>query len=183
MTTTPGRLILSALGIRLPNRQVRSVAFGEAPVETNWVSGGILLMRSALFKELGGFDPRFFLYFEETDLLLRVRARGWRIVAVGHAHAYHEGYAAAKATGEPLVYGCIAEHFFRSRYYYLAKNYGRAAATITEVLVALAEWLRQLRDSVVGRKGDGVRLGFLRRPFLKMPERASHVVLPGRPVR
>lgn len=43
---------------------------------TDWVIGGCMMMRTELMKELGGFDKRFFLFFEDMDLCRRVRQMG-----------------------------------------------------------------------------------------------------------
>ncbi|MDD5624013.1 MAG: glycosyltransferase family 2 protein [Candidatus Peribacteraceae bacterium] len=48
--------------------------------ETDWVHGACFLIRRSFFGELGGFDERFFLFFEDTDLCRRIWARGKRVV-------------------------------------------------------------------------------------------------------
>ncbi len=48
--------------------------------EVDWVVGGCFLVRRDLFLELGGFDERFFLFFEDTDFCRRVRELGKRVV-------------------------------------------------------------------------------------------------------
>jgi len=45
-------------------------------ITTDWVSGGALFMRKDDFSNIGGFDERFFLYFEDMDLCKRMRAFG-----------------------------------------------------------------------------------------------------------
>ncbi len=50
------------------------------PADTDWVVGAVLLMRRELFARLGGFDPRFFLFFEDADLCRRIRSEGLRVV-------------------------------------------------------------------------------------------------------
>lgn len=46
------------------------------PFEIDALSGAMICMRADLFDRLGGFDERFFLYFEEIDLARRARAHG-----------------------------------------------------------------------------------------------------------
>lgn len=48
--------------------------------EVEWVVGGCFFIRTDLFKKLDGFDERFFLFFEDTDLCRRVRESGKCIV-------------------------------------------------------------------------------------------------------
>ncbi len=59
------------------------------PREVDWLSGCCLLVREECFSRLGGFDPKFFLYYEDVDLCRRARAQGWAVrfdpaVAVVH---------------------------------------------------------------------------------------------------
>ncbi|MGL6097522.1 MAG: glycosyltransferase family 2 protein [Fimbriiglobus sp.] len=44
-----------------------------------WVTGGCLLVRRDCFRQLGGMDERFFLYYEDVDLCQRARAAGWTV--------------------------------------------------------------------------------------------------------
>ncbi len=55
--------------------------------DVDWVAGACMLMRRSLFGELGGFDPRFFLFFEDTDLCRRCWAAGRRVVYYPQARA------------------------------------------------------------------------------------------------
>jgi GT2 family glycosyltransferase len=47
-------------------------------VYPDWVSGFFMLCRSSAFRELGGFDERYFLYYEDIDLCTRARLAGWK---------------------------------------------------------------------------------------------------------
>jgi GT2 family glycosyltransferase len=61
----------------------------DTPSEVAAVSGAAFMIRRELFNQLGGFDARYFLYMEDTDLSLRARLAGWRILYVPEALVYH----------------------------------------------------------------------------------------------
>lgn len=48
-------------------------------LETPWASGAALLIRRRVYRELGGFDPNFFMYLEDVDLSWRARSLGFSI--------------------------------------------------------------------------------------------------------
>jgi len=61
----------------------------EAPVEVLGVPGGYLMMPRALFGGLGGFDERFFMYYEDNDLCLRIMKAQHKIYVLPRAKAIH----------------------------------------------------------------------------------------------
>jgi GT2 family glycosyltransferase len=54
------------------------------------VRGAVMLFRTDVFKKIGGFDEKFFLYFEDTDVCLRLRKAGYEIVYLPEAVFYHK---------------------------------------------------------------------------------------------
>lgn len=63
------------------------------------VSGAAFVARRDLLLELGGFDARYFMYLEDTDLSLRARSRGYRVLCAADAvvtHHYRLGMTPAK---------------------------------------------------------------------------------------
>ena len=71
--------------------------------EVDIVSGCFFLIRAALWRELGGFDPRFFMYGEEVDLCHRARARGWRPVVTPAATIVHLGGASRSSPASKRI--------------------------------------------------------------------------------
>jgi N-acetylglucosaminyl-diphospho-decaprenol L-rhamnosyltransferase len=59
--------------------------------EVDWATGAVMLVRRGAFEAVDGLDESFFLYSEETDLCLRLRERGDRIVAEPRAVVEHVG--------------------------------------------------------------------------------------------
>lgn len=56
-----------------------------------WATGACLMIRSEVFKKLGGFDAEFFAHMEEIDLCWRMRSRNMRIICVPQGVVYHVG--------------------------------------------------------------------------------------------
>jgi GT2 family glycosyltransferase len=59
--------------------------------EVQWVSGCAILVRREVIRQVGELDERFFTYWEETELCLRARKAGWRVLHVPSARVWHKG--------------------------------------------------------------------------------------------
>lgn len=70
---------------------VRSPRLYEHPGPVDWATGAALLAPTALARDVGEWDTRFFLYSEETDYCRRLRAAGSEILFVPHAQVTHRG--------------------------------------------------------------------------------------------
>jgi N-acetylglucosaminyl-diphospho-decaprenol L-rhamnosyltransferase len=57
----------------------------------DWVSAAMLLAKTSEFRRLGGFDSRFFLYYEDRDLCARYRKEGLPILTTAALAAVHVG--------------------------------------------------------------------------------------------
>jgi GT2 family glycosyltransferase len=70
-----------------------------SPVETrnpDWLAGMFLLLRASSFRDLGGFDEKYFLYYEDVDLGWRLRRRGYELRQVQEAGAVHDARRASR---------------------------------------------------------------------------------------
>lgn len=99
-------------------RQYRQEHAEPAERESGWLSGSCQLLRRAAFDSVSGFDPRYFMYFEDVDLGDRIARAGWRNVYAPSAMVTHiGGHATAKAPAKMLA----AHH--ESAYRYLADRH------------------------------------------------------------
>jgi N-acetylglucosaminyl-diphospho-decaprenol L-rhamnosyltransferase len=88
--------------------------------DAGWLSGSCLLLRRAAFDSVGGFDPRYFMYFEDVDLGDRLAKAGWRNRFVPSAEVVHaQGHAANRADVSARM---LAVHH-DSAYRYLADRH------------------------------------------------------------
>jgi hypothetical protein len=106
--------------------------------------GGAVLLRPEYLADVGCFDDRFFLYYEDTDLSWRGRLRGWRYEYVPDSVVRHR-HAASSGVGSPV----FRFHTERNRVLVLLKNApltmgGRAVLGLWRRLAAAA-----VRDLVV----------------------------------
>lgn len=63
---------------------------GDAPIFPEWVAGMFMLLTRERYLEVNGFDPRYFLYYEDVDLCARLRERGYSIALVPEAKVIHQ---------------------------------------------------------------------------------------------
>jgi GT2 family glycosyltransferase len=72
--------ILSTLLNNLGYKRDKKIWESNSPVECAWVSGAAMFIRKDIFQKLGGFDEKFFMYFEDTDLCRRARQLGHKVL-------------------------------------------------------------------------------------------------------
>ncbi len=85
------RVLLPFLPVARRNVVVEdAVRTGASSIVVDWLSGACMLVRRDAFMETGGFDERFFLYWEDADLCRRLRARGHHVRYVPGASAVHQ---------------------------------------------------------------------------------------------
>ncbi len=65
-----------------------------------WLSGAALCVRRSAFEAVGGFDERFFLYCEDTELCFQLHRAGFEVSYEAGAHAIHAGGASAPSAGQ-----------------------------------------------------------------------------------
>ncbi|WP_149202588.1 glycosyltransferase family 2 protein [Actinotalea subterranea] len=85
-----------------------------------WLSGACLLLRREAFEEVGGFDPGYFMFFEDLDLGERLGRAGWANVHVPSARVTHVGGTSWRARPAPMI---RAHHASAARY--LTRRYDR----------------------------------------------------------
>jgi GT2 family glycosyltransferase len=99
------------------------------------VMGAFLMIRRPLFAELGGFDERFFLYYEDVDLCLSVRQAGRIVVHLASAAAEHTGGGTTQSIKDRRLF-----YLANSKVTYTAKRHGKFPALLLCVFTLLFEF-------------------------------------------
>lgn len=120
--------------------------------EVDQVMGAFFLVRREVFEALAGFDPRFFVYYEEVDFSLRARMAGWRSYFLASAHAFHAGCGTTRHIRAERLF-----HLHSSRILYGFKHFGLPSAIVLLFLTLLVEPLPRLCLALV--RGEWTDLG------------------------
>jgi N-acetylglucosaminyl-diphospho-decaprenol L-rhamnosyltransferase len=107
--------------------------------DVDQIIGAFFLMRRSVFTLLGGFDDRFFVYFEEVDLSLRARQHGYRSVYLADAAIYHRGGVSSEQVKATRLF-----YSLRSRLLFGFKHFGRLNAMLLVVITVVIEPLTRL---------------------------------------
>lgn len=137
------------------NIGVDEVDHGQYDVrkETELATGCCFLVRSDILKNVGLFDDRYFLYYEDADLSERIRKAGFKIIYTPAAIVWHKNAASSGGSGSIL------------QDYYITRNrllFGMKYAPIRTKIALLRESFKILKSGREWQK-KGVRDFYLRR--------------------
>ena len=110
----------------------------DTTLQADWVHGSCLLVRRTAFEQIGGFDPTFFLYYEDDDLCLRMQQAGWHCLLEPSANSLHPGGASSSPSARTTFIKQF--HYARSRQIALGRYAGHRAA-LSHRLKLLLAWL------------------------------------------
>jgi GT2 family glycosyltransferase len=145
-------IVLSGLAARFPRsrffgRADRTWANSMEAAEVDWVPGAYSIIRSEVLETSGLFDPRFFLYYEEIDLCMRIKQKGYAIwywpdvvvVHIGGESARQIRSLAMSRTGAQLILWRM-----RSMLLYYRKHHG-PVVRIAMMMEICWYWMRLQR--------------------------------------
>lgn len=109
-------------------------------------AGASILCRTSVLESIGGFDPRYFMYFEDTDLCMRLRGAGWKMFYVHDAPIAH--YVGASSESDWRTRAAMVSALNASRYLYFRAHHGALQAEILRWICVLGAILRMAAWSV-----------------------------------
>jgi GT2 family glycosyltransferase len=113
----------------------------------DWATGGCLLVNRDCFRNLGGFDERFFLYYEDVDFCKRAAAQGWQVLYDPRASVVHHWPLHRRAVPAPLR--LITRHALLT---YARQHWPKLACRLLGRTVALEAILRRMWAGFHGKR-------------------------------
>ncbi len=139
------RLTDSRVNGRYPRRLYQA---GE-PFPIDHPLGAALMVRREAIEQVGLLDERFFIYCEEIDWCLRIKAAGWSIWCVPEAEIVHH---VARSTGQFRDEMFVA--LWKSRYQLFEKHYSHLFHWMAQRIVKLGLWAQVRRARAAARRGE-----------------------------
>jgi GT2 family glycosyltransferase len=128
---------------------------GTVRQDVDWLGGACLMVRRDVFRAVGGFDPRFFMYSEELDWCRRIRQAGWRIAFVPEAElVHHEGRSSEQNVARR------ASNFQESKARYFEKYQGAAVGRALRLFL--------LANTLADLGAEAAKLALGHRPALRI---------------
>jgi len=163
---TPWNIFLQRTGFARFARGARLVddmAWDHASVRPcDWVPGCFYLVRRAVLEQIGPFDPRYFLYYEEVDQCLAAKRAGWQVVFYPHTTVVHLQGASAREEGELTGAGHaqVVALQVESELLYFRKNHGLvgllahlALSTLCDALIVASRLVKRRLAHAAGPAG------------------------------
>lgn len=150
---TPWNLFLSRAGLDRfvkRSRMVDDMSWDHASVrECDWVPGCYYLIRKEVIDQVGLFDPRYFLYYEELDHCFAAKKAGWKVIYYPYTSVVHIGGESAKSEGEITTSGRqINSLNIESELLYFRKNHGLTGVLVHMLLNSVAGILQFSKDVI-----------------------------------
>jgi GT2 family glycosyltransferase len=122
-------------------RMIDDMTWDHASVrQCDWVPGCYYLVRREVIDQVGLFDPRYFLYYEEVDHCLTAKRAGWEVVFYPDTTVIHIGGESAKSDGDITPAGRQLEALqIESELLYFRKNHGVAGVWMNVLLLTLGD--------------------------------------------
>jgi len=102
----------------LKNGAEQAYAYGlqKNSQELAWVSGAALIIRKSVFEKIGGWDEKYFMYFEDVDLCRSTLKNAYKIKRLDSIAVTHLG------SGSPIPFWKRKFYYYRSKLRYIFKH-------------------------------------------------------------
>ena len=126
-----------------PPHYVKNMAYDQTQI-VDQVPGAFFLVRRTLFQQLGGFDERFFMYYEDVDFSYRAYLNGWKILYLAEIKVAHQGGGTTENISDKRLF-----YLLRSRVLYIKKHDGYIPSVLVILGTLLFEFLARCISALI----------------------------------
>ncbi len=122
----------------------------SATADVDWIQGSALMARRQVYEQIGPFDEKYVMFYEEVDWCKRARQATWRVFYAGDADIIHHG---GRSTDQVVAFKHI--YYQQSKLRYFQKYHGQLAAWLLRgaLLVSYAHQLAlEAAKALLGHK-------------------------------
>lgn len=125
--------------------------------DTELTSGCCMLMKREMFEKVGVFDERYYLYYEDSDLSVRAKREGFKIIYAPKAVLWHKNAGSAEGSGSALQDYYITRNrlIFGTRYAPLRSKLALIRESVGLLVTGRLWQKRGVLDFYLGRLGKG----------------------------
>lgn len=113
--------------------------------EVDWVTGASFMVPRTVLEEVGLMDDGYFLYFEETDLMARVRAAGYQIWHVAESRVVHLAGQSTGVRSDNFEVQRLSPIWLQSRTRFMRKQYGIGGLVLANILFLSGNLLYRMK--------------------------------------
>ena len=126
--------------------------YSEVPMEPDWMPFAGTLIRREVIDSVGLLDDGFFMYFEDIDYCLRVRAAGWKILYWPAARIVHLVGSSSNVTKTAAARKRAPSYYYEARTRFFAKHFGAGGLLLANAAWLVGRGLALSRQIVFGTK-------------------------------
>jgi N-acetylglucosaminyl-diphospho-decaprenol L-rhamnosyltransferase len=151
-------VILSTLKLgildQLFKQHTTAIPISTKPYQADWLTGASFMVKADCFYHLNGFDPEYFLYFEEVDLFYRAHQAGLSVWACPNSKVFHISGASTGINNHKKAIRRLPKYWFESRRYYYISNHGHAYFAIVDTALILCQLLWRFRARIQNKEDN-----------------------------
>lgn len=118
--------------------------------DTKWVGGQCMTVRREVLESVGGMDPDYFMYSEETDWCFRIRKAGWRVCHFPEIVILHYGGQSTKLAEVRMLV-----ELQKSKYRFIARNLSAEKARLFKITIWSKTLLQRVGLCLIGKARHG----------------------------
>lgn len=130
----------------------------KTPYTADWLTGASFMVKAKCFYALDGFDPFYFLYFEEVDLFYRAKQKDFSVWACPDSKVFHMSGASTginQQNNNPQIqHKRQPSYWFESRRHYYTSNYGKLYFAAVDATFIICHLLWKLRSKLQNKADD-----------------------------